>query len=147
MNILIVEDEALSARRLKAMVAEIDPTFRILEITDSIESTLLWLHHHPMPDLMLMDIELTDGKSFDIFDQFRITCPVIFVTAYDEYAIRAFKVNSIDYLLKPVKQEELVRSIDKLKQLRQQTNQNPQESHLKALLESFQKQTTSPGNE
>ena len=103
MNILIVEDEALSARRLKTMVTEMDPTYRVLDITESVRKTVQWLQSHPSPDLMLMDIELTDGKSFDIFEQTTVKCPVIFVTAYDEYAIKAFKVNSIDYLLKPIK--------------------------------------------
>ena len=138
MNILIVEDEALSARRLKAMVTEIDPTFRVLDITESVRKTVDWLESHPAPDLMLMDIELTDGKSFDIFEQTTVRCPVIFVTAYDEYAIRAFKVNSIDYLLKPVKQEELSASIEKLRQLQQQYAQGSGGLNIQSLLQSTQ---------
>jgi two-component system, LytTR family, response regulator LytT len=141
MNILIVEDEALSARRLKAMVTEMDPTYRVLDIIESVRKAIDWLESHPMPDLMLMDIELTDGKSFDIFEQTTVKCPVIFVTAYDEYAIRAFKVNSIDYLLKPVKQEELTASIDKLKQLQQQYNQGSSGLNIQSLLQAFEKQT------
>ena len=140
MNILIIEDEALSARRLKTMVTEIDPTFRVLDITDSVRKTVDWLNAHPAPDLLLMDIELTDGKSFEIFDQVDVKSPVIFVTAYDEYAIKAFKVNSIDYLLKPVKQEELERSIEKLQTIKQQYTQNAPVLNIQSLLQEFQKQ-------
>jgi two-component system LytT family response regulator len=141
MNILIVEDEALSARRLKTMVAEIDHTFRVVEITDSVRGTVEWLESHPAPDLILMDIELMDGKSFDIFDQTAVKCPVIFITAYNEYAIRAFKVNSIDYLLKPVKMEELSASIDKLRQIQQQYSKADTGINIQSLLQEFQKQT------
>jgi len=140
MNILIVEDEALSARRLKSMVTEIDPTFRVLDITDSVRKTVDWLNEHPAPDLLLMDIELTDGKSFEIFEQIDVKSPVIFVTAYDEYAIKAFKVNSIDYLLKPVKQEELERSIDKLRSLKQQFSKEAPALNIQSLLHEFQRQ-------
>ncbi|HQW26907.1 MAG TPA: LytTR family DNA-binding domain-containing protein [Saprospiraceae bacterium] len=139
MNILIVEDEALSARRLKTMVTEMDPTYRVLDITESVRKTVQWLQSHPSPDLMLMDIELTDGKSFDIFEQITVKCPVIFVTAYDEYAIKAFKVNSIDYLLKPIKLEELARSMDKLRQLQQQYTQGSGGLNIQSLLQAFEK--------
>lgn len=142
MNILIVEDEAISARRLKSIVMEIDPTFRVLEITDSVQGTVAWLSSHPSPDLMLMDIELTDGKSFDIFEKIDIKCPVIFVTAYNEYAIKAFKVNSIDYLLKPVKQEELAGSIEKLRKIQQQYTTGMPAMNIQHLLQEFQKQSS-----
>jgi two-component system, LytTR family, response regulator LytT len=140
MNILIVEDEALSARRLKSMVTEMDHTFRVLDITDSVSKTVDWLRSHPAPDLLLMDIELTDGKSFEVFEQVDVKSPVIFVTAYDEYAIKAFKVNSIDYLLKPVKQEELVASIEKLRTIKQQYAQGDPGLTIQSLLKEFQKQ-------
>jgi two-component system LytT family response regulator len=140
MNILIVEDEALSARRLKSMVTDIDPTFRVLDITESVHKTVDWLKGHPAPDLLLMDIELTDGKSFDIFEQVEVKSPVIFVTAYDEYAIKAFKVNSVDYLLKPVKQEELEASIEKLRAIRQQYAERTPDLNIQSLLQEFQKQ-------
>jgi len=141
MKILIIEDEALSARRLKTMLTEIDSTFIVLGITDSVKGTLDWLRNHPMPDLLLMDIELSDGKSFDIFEQMDVRCPVIFITAYDEYAIRAFKVNSIDYLLKPVKQEELNRSIEKFRQIHQPAQREKQGPDIQALLKEFIKQS------
>ena len=142
MNILIVEDEAVSARRLRAIVSEIDPTFRVLEITDSVQRTVSWLKSHSSPDLILMDIELTDGNSFDIFDQVEVKCPVIFITAYNEYAIKAFKVNSIDYLLKPVKQEELTTSIEKLRQIKQQYSAGMPALNIQSLLHEFQKQNS-----
>lgn len=142
MNILIIEDEALAARRLKMMVAEMDPTFRIAAMLDSVRKSVQWLKENPSPDAILMDIELSDGKSFDIFEKTTVQCPVIFITAYDEYAIRAFKVNSIDYLLKPVKQEELKRSIEKLRQLRQTYSQSKQDTHIQTLLQELQKRTS-----
>lgn len=138
MNLLIVEDEALSARRLRSMLTEIDPTFRVLDILDSVSETVTWLHQHPTPDLIFMDIELTDGRSFEIFEKTVVACPVIFVTAYDEYAIQAFKVNSIDYLLKPVKREELIRSIDKFRQLHRPVGQEVSNVNLAALLHELQ---------
>lgn len=139
MNILIIEDEALSARRLKTMVTEMDPTFHVMDITESVRQSVEWLRTHPAPDLILMDIELTDGKSFEIFDQVEVTSPVIFVTAYDEYAIQAFRVNSVDYLLKPVKQEELARSIEKLRRIQQSLGRSTVD--IQSLLQAFYTQT------
>ena len=115
MDILIVEDEIAAARRLAKMLATLEPKASILAITDSIASTTSWLKANKEPDLILMDIHLADGSSFKIFDQVKIKCPIIFTTAYDQYAIQAFKVNSVDYLLKPIKQEELAYSINKFK--------------------------------
>jgi two-component system response regulator LytT len=117
MRVLIVEDENLAAKRIRKMVEEHEPDFIIEEITDSIESTVNWLNTHPHPDLILMDIELADGQSFEIFNRVEVKSTIIFTTAYDEFAIRAFKVNSIDYLLKPIDPEELKKSFDKLKRI------------------------------
>ncbi|MBK9732464.1 MAG: response regulator transcription factor [Chitinophagaceae bacterium] len=142
MNIAIIEDEALAARRLKDILMEIDPAFKVMAILDSVRKSIAWLNDHPAPDLLLMDIELGDGKSFDIFEKASVSCPVIFITAYDEYAIRAFKVNSIDYLLKPVKQQELQRSIEKLKQVKKLYSQKQQEGLIQSLLLELQKQNT-----
>ena len=138
MNVLIVEDEALSARRLKAMITEIDPALHVVAIKESVHDTVEWLRTHVAPELLLLDIELTDGKSFEIFEQVDIKSPVIFVTAYDEYAIKAFKVNSIDYLLKPVKQEELARSIEKFKSLHAHES-GAGKLNIQSLLEAFQR--------
>lgn len=115
MQVLIVEDEILLAKRLQKLLLETEPSATVLAILQSVEETVDWLQHHPEPDLLLMDIELADGQSFDIFQQVTVRTPVIFTTAYDEYAIKAFKVNSIDYLLKPIKQEELKVALYKFK--------------------------------
>jgi len=113
---LVVEDEFAAANRLVKMIQEVDSTINIVKITDSIESTVKWLKENPEPDLIFLDIHLADGSSFKIFEKVSIKCPIIFTTAYDQYAIQAFKVNSIDYLLKPIKKEELAFSISKFKQ-------------------------------
>lgn len=113
-NVLIIEDEPQAADRLGRLVAALQPETRILATLDSVVQSVAWLKQHPAPDLVLMDIQLADGLSFAIFDQVRVTSPVIFTTAYDEYALRAFKVNSIDYLLKPVDESELRAALHKL---------------------------------
>jgi DNA-binding LytR/AlgR family response regulator len=118
-NILIVEDEELGARKLVKLLMEINPEINILDITEGIASTVRWFENTTIkPDLVLMDIELCDGQSFEIFSRIQVSCPVIFTTSYDEHALRAFKLNSIDYLLKPVKKEELDAALQKWNQLR-----------------------------
>jgi DNA-binding LytR/AlgR family response regulator len=118
MRILIVEDEDPAQKRLKKMIAEVIPQAEILDAIGSVASTISWLQTHPMPELIFMDIQLADGRSFDIFKSCKVTAPVIFTTAYDQFAIEAFKVNSIDYLLKPVSKDELQQAYDKLLQLK-----------------------------
>ena len=118
MTILIIEDEPLAARKLQKLVLEIDPSVKIVGMTDSIESSVEWLESNPHPDVLLMDIELADGQSFEIFQRTNVRSTVIFTTAYDEFALKAFKVNSIDYLLKPVRQEDLTRALDKFNTLK-----------------------------
>lgn len=110
MKILIVEDETAAYESLIEMLKEVDATIQIAGCTESVEQTFHWLQSNPEPDLILMDIHLSDGSSFLIFEHIKIETPIIFVTAYDEYAIEAFKLNSIDYLLKPIKTEELKRA-------------------------------------
>ena len=118
MQVLIVEDEILLAKQLQKLLAVVAQDAVVAGITHSIHDTIQWLQSNPKPDLILMDIELADGQSFDIFQSVIVTSHVIFTTAYDEYAIKAFKVNSIDYLLKPVKKEELAAAIQKFKMLK-----------------------------
>lgn len=113
MKILIIEDESAAARRLQRILKEILPKAEIIENFETISSVVGWIKVNGQPDLMLMDIHLADGSCFEIFKQINISSPVIFITAYDQYALQAFKVNSIDYLLKPVKKEELELSIKK----------------------------------
>ncbi|WP_347052155.1 LytR/AlgR family response regulator transcription factor [Flavobacterium olei] len=122
MKILIVEDESINASRLKRLLEELEPDCEILEIIDTVVETVAWLKSNPAPDLITMDIRLADGLSFAIFDEIKITCPIIFTTAYDEYAIRAFKVNSIDYLMKPIEKNELKYALKKFKTLSKTEN-------------------------
>jgi len=118
MNILIVEDEDLAIKKLKKTLASITDDAVIVGESDSINSTVSWLENNPAPDLILMDIELADGQSFEIFNHTEVKSPVIFITSYDEFALKAFKVNSIDYLLKPVQKEDLQNALDKFRQLK-----------------------------
>lgn len=118
MTILIVEDEEPTARKLHRLLTDILPVANVVGMTVSVEESVDWLRTNPRPDLIFMDIELADGQSFDIFNRVAVTSPVIFTTAYDEYAIKAFRVNSIDYLLKPIKEADLRQALDKLQQLK-----------------------------
>lgn len=116
MDIIIIEDEELAAIRLESMIMKIDPTIRVLAKLESVEESVAWLNNNEDPDLIFLDIHLEDGLSFSIFDQVQVKSPIIFTTAFDEYAIKAFRLKSVDYLLKPVTLEELERSIQKYRQ-------------------------------
>ncbi len=117
MKVLIIEDENAAARRLEKLLTELDSAILVLEKLDTVEMAVTWLQSNPQPDLIFLDIHLADGSSFDIFEHVSITCPVIFTTAYDEYALQAFKVNAVDYLLKPIKNSELASALEKYKQV------------------------------
>lgn len=117
MKTLIIEDEKAALRNLKAAMKEVEAEFEIVGETDSVAGTLEWFATHPMPELVFMDIHLADGSAFGIFERVDITCPIIFTTAYDEYALQAFRVNSIAYLLKPISGVDLQKAVDKLKML------------------------------
>ena len=112
MKVLIVEDETAAARNLQTMLRQIEPDVEIMGVTESVVDTVEWLGRNK-PDLIFMDIHIADGASFRIFEQTEVDAPIIFTTAYDSYALEAFKVNSIDYLLKPLKESELKRAVDK----------------------------------
>ncbi|RYZ00147.1 MAG: response regulator transcription factor [Chitinophagaceae bacterium] len=116
MNVLIVEDEPLLSRRLQALLAELEPGARVLGSPISVQQTVEWLEQHGTPDLLFLDIELSDGRAFDILERYPVDCPLIFVTAYDEFAVRAFRLNSLDYLLKPLRKEELAAALEKYRQ-------------------------------
>ena len=118
MKILIVEDEELAVKKIQKTLASIDPDAEIAGITDSIFSTINWLESNPSPDLILMDIELSDGQSFEIFSRTKVKSAVVFTTSYDEFALKAFKVNSIDYLLKPVQREDLEAALNKYRDIK-----------------------------
>lgn len=113
MNVLIVEDETTAYENMVDLLAQVDPNIHVVGNTESIRQTIKWLGGHEAPDLIFMDIHLSDGSAFVIFDEIRIEIPIIFTTAYDRYAIEAFKVNSIDYLLKPVKEDDMRRALTK----------------------------------
>jgi DNA-binding LytR/AlgR family response regulator len=113
MKILILEDEEIIARHLEGLVKQCPQPVEVLSVIPSVQEALHWLRTHPSPDLILMDIHLEDDLVFALFDSIDLTVPVIFTTAYDEYVIQAFKVNSIDYLLKPIQYETLAAAFDK----------------------------------
>lgn len=107
MNVVIIEDEHLTAERIATLLRQIDPGIKVISVIDSVKRSVEWFRSNEKPDLVFMDIQLADGLSFDIFDAVKIEAPVIFITAFQEYAIKAFKVNSVDYLMKPVSEEDL----------------------------------------
>ncbi|MDX5444104.1 MAG: LytTR family DNA-binding domain-containing protein [Hymenobacteraceae bacterium] len=117
MKVLIIEDEYLAAEKLEAQLKRYDSSIEIADTIDSVKGAVKWFNQHNCPDLVFLDIHLSDGNSFEIFKKVQVKCPVNFTTAYDEYAVKAFKVNSVDYLLKPFTFEELAASIDKYKSL------------------------------
>ncbi|MBK7306260.1 MAG: response regulator transcription factor [Chitinophagaceae bacterium] len=117
MRLLVLEDEEQALQRLQKIIGKVIPEATILGTAVSIEEAINWFEYNPMPDLIFMDIQLADGTSFQIFNKIKITCPVIFTTAYESYALQAFKVNSIDYLLKPLDEADVKKAIDKLKLL------------------------------
>jgi two-component system LytT family response regulator len=119
MKTLIIEDELPAARQLAKLLTQIDPSVKIIETLDSIEAAVAWLRTFPMPDVVFMDIQIADGLSFDIFSQVAITCPIVFTTAFDQYAVRAFKVHAVDYLLKPIDETELANTLSRLQNLKQ----------------------------
>jgi DNA-binding LytR/AlgR family response regulator len=118
-KILIIEDEKPNADRLKRLIANIRPKASVLAVLESITDSIRWFEENDAPDLVMMDVRLSDGLSFDIFDAVKINCAIIFTTAYDEYAVRAFKFDSVDYLLKPVEEEELDAAFSKLERYTQ----------------------------
>ena len=117
MKALIIEDEILAAQSLQKLVQEVAPDTEVIGVLQSIEESVAWFDENSMPDLVFMDIHLADGSSFAIFERAQITCPIIFTTAYDEYALKAFEVSSIDYLLKPINRNDLTRAMNKFNTL------------------------------
>ncbi len=113
MKALIIEDEHLTAERIRTLLLQIDPSITVMEIIDSVKTAVHWFNKNEKPDLVFMDIQLADGLSFDIFEQIPVEYPIVFITAYQEYAIKAFKVNSVDYLLKPISEADLRAAITK----------------------------------
>ncbi|CAN5775112.1 LytTR family DNA-binding domain-containing protein [soil metagenome] len=125
MKAVIIEDEEIIAKVLENKIRKVAPDVQVMQVLPSLKTARKWLGENAEPDLMFMDIQLGDGVSFDLFNDYALKCPVIFTTAYDEYAIRAFKVNGVDYLLKPVKETELVAAIDKCRRLATKSDTSP----------------------
>ncbi|MCB0699265.1 MAG: response regulator transcription factor [Chitinophagaceae bacterium] len=125
MKAIIIEDESLIARELQYKLKDVAPDVTVVAVLHSLKTAKKWFMENTEPDIIFADIQLSDGISFELFEQYKISCPVIFTTAYDEYAIRAFKVNGIDYLLKPVDSDELQEAVEKFRQYK-----NPGESNI-----------------
>ena len=138
MKILIVEDEELAVKKLQKTLLSIDRMVEVVGVTDSIKSTVEFLKQNAAPDLILMDIELADGQSFEVFNMITVKNPVIFITSYDEYALKAFKVNSVDYLLKPVQKDELEAALNKYKELNVSDTSSNNSSDINNLIKELQ---------
>jgi DNA-binding LytR/AlgR family response regulator len=138
MNILIVENEMPAAEKIIRQLKKLDKSIAVLGVIETVEETINRLQEKPQPDLILMDIQLDDGLCFEIFDTINVDTPVIFTTAYDEYTLRAFKVNSIDYLLKPIDEESLKKALGKYKKL--YTDNSPYRTDFRQLLNEFRNQ-------
>ena len=139
MRVLIIEDEFHAAKRLRELVVGIRPNFEIISVLDSISSCLKWFGENDAPDLIFQDIQLGDGLSFEIFKHREVNGPIVFTTAFDEYAIRAFKTNSIDYLLKPIDPEDLELAIQKFEKLNAKTQPQLDLNILQSMLSSLPK--------
>ena len=136
MNVLIIEDEKPAARRLSRMLSELD--IEVQQMLHSVEESLNWLQNNKHPDLIFLDIQLSDGLSFEIFEEIEVKSAIIFTTAYDEYALKAFKLNSIDYLLKPIDDDELTAAVNQFKE------QQPKQSDVQVNLDDIRKLLINP---
>jgi len=117
MKAVIIEDEFVAAQNLQRLISQVADDIQVIAVLQSVEESVVWFSLNTAPDVLFLDIHLADGSSFSIFEKVKIPCPIIFTTAYDEYALKAFEVNSIDYLLKPINQKNLDRAIQKLRGL------------------------------
>ena len=143
MKYLIIEDEPLAQEELARMLKSLDPNFELLASLYSVNESISWLKNNAQPDIIFMDIHLSDSICFDIFDKVKVTAPVIFTTAYDQYAIEAFKTNGIAYLLKPIEEEELIEALKKYRTL---TNVNVELSTIHTQIEQLSTQNTARPN-
>ena len=143
MKYLVIEDEPLAQEELVRILKSLDPNFELLASLYSVNESISWLKNNAQPDIIFMDIHLSDSICFDIFDKVKVTAPVIFTTAYDQYAIEAFKTNGIAYLLKPIEEEELIEALKKYKTL---TNVNVELSTIHTQIEQLSTQNTARPN-
>ncbi len=137
MKVLIIEDETAASENLTAMLHEIDSDIEVVKVLESVQQTVRWLSTHPAPDLIFMDIHLSDGSAFTLFQEMEVSTPIVFTTAYDQYALEAFTVNSIDYLLKPIKTADLTRALEKFKRW----NRNEMMDYLERMMKMKPAQT------
>jgi two-component system, LytTR family, response regulator len=135
MKIVIVEDESLAAKTLSALIQKLLPEAEIKATLATVQESISWFKMNKEPDLLFLDIQLADGNSFEIFDKIQFTCPVIFTTAYDQFAIKAFQLNSIDYLLKPLDEKELKRALSKYEKIK---DISPVSKQLQEMLQAIQ---------
>jgi two-component system LytT family response regulator len=136
MKAVIIEDEIIAAQNLQRLITQVNSNIEIVAVLKSIEESVAWFSLNPNPELVFMDIHLSDGSSFSIFEKVKINAPIIFTTAYDEYALKAFEVNSIDYLLKPINIKDLERAIEKFSHYNQTNSSN--EEMIANMLAMFQ---------
>ncbi len=130
MKVIIIEDEKPAVKKLERMLRETDPGIEVVSRLESVEESINWLTQNQPPELIFMDIQLEDGLCFEIFENIQVNTPVIFTTAYDEYALKAFRVNSVDYLLKPIEQDALKKAVQKFRLFHIQANQQSRIEHL-----------------
>ncbi len=140
MKAVIVEDERAAVRNLTALLTDVTPEMEVIAVLDSISESVEWFKEHKSPDLVFMDIHLADGSAFEIFRHIEIACPVIFTTAYDEYALKAFKVNSVDYLLKPIGAEDVRNALKKLELFRSATGEPESGEDIQGLIRMLRRQ-------
>jgi DNA-binding LytR/AlgR family response regulator len=141
-KVLIIEDEAPAYRRLYNLLNAQASALQVIDVLDSVADSIKWFNENPTPDLIFSDIQLADGLSFEIFNKIQIACPIIFTTAYDEYMMEAFKTNGIDYLLKPIDEKSLTRSIEKFESLITQNGQSSSIPNIESLLASISSEQT-----
>lgn len=139
MNVLIIEDEARSARELQAVITAVNPDVKILAVLESVEQSLNWLASNVQPDVIFSDIQLADGLSFEIYESVRITCPIIFCTAFDEYLMNAFDTNAISYLLKPINEAKVQKAFLKLNTLLPSAKKEEPDLRIEKLIASLKK--------
>ena len=142
MKAVIIEDEKIAADLLKNLICQLDENIEVVTILQTVEDSVEWLSINQHPDILFVDIHLADGSSFSIFEKKEVKCPIVFTTAYDEYALKAFEVNSIDYLLKPINKDDLQRALNKYKNLKGER----QEVDYKTLISRFLTETGNVNN-
>lgn len=142
MKAVIIEDEKIAAELLKNLICQLDENIEVVTILQTVEDSVEWLNSNQHPDILFVDIHLADGSSFSIFEKTDVKCPIVFTTAYDEYALKAFEVNSIDYLLKPINKDDLQRALNKYKNLKGEKH----EVDYKVLISRFLTETENVNN-